>query len=1127
NDLPQILSISSPTVTEGEAAKFTVTLTNPSTTATSVSMSLASGSADKNVDFTGTTVMVNGKLTPVNADGSFVVTVPANSVSFDITINTLDNKDANNNSIVEGKEDFTLSGKTDNQTDPVVGKGTILDNDDLLVKNNAAKIGDAEIDANNPEATGKLQLNVKDASEFDAKFVNIDDLPVITSGGEKVEWSVSSDGKTLTATTEGGAPVLEVVLTNGTKSTNGTSDSEKPTFTVNQMLPIDHAEPQNPNSADENTLLINPEVEFTGSGSTAGVVDKGTINISVKDDIPTASKVEHNVTVTSSQTDTNIQFILDKSGSMDTEMDDGQTRLEAMQKAVEALIEQYDVYGNVKVQIIVFDKHDDVLDAQGTVWMDPAAALALLESISEGGKTDFSGALEEAMSKGDEASWDADGKLSSGKNVSYFFSDGNPNENSSNFADKVEEWKQHLTSKNINAITVNINKNGSTTTELDDIAFDGTSNTDTTANNLSDMVDGIPVVPAYSVSDIEGDLFATNSGNKYGADEGKALVIAFTGGTYTFDLTDPSKSSGTGLDGQNVKLVDGKLHITNSFGDKLIISSDGKYTFVAGELGAQSRVFAVDFTLVDKDGDSALSQLQINVPSMPRISINDSNGDAIGDTSVVEGSQESGANTVSLTLSGDRVNKFTVGDEAFDIPRNVDELVGSTWIDSDSGLAFKISAASENLNGVISIELTFKSKSAVQHNKSDNDVIVIPVSVTSGSGKNEITSTDALFVNVEDTAPRAVDDTRTIDEDSAVTGNVIVGSNQGTGQDHIGSDDTSITRIRAYVQKGNSSNFGWKWIDVPDDGSDLTIQSKYGTLVIDKFGDFTFTPNERANSLNDGEIKSPEFTYELEDADGDTSSATLTIDIIGETDRTSVKGYDADDNITVRDEWEDILATLGGYDGVHYTEQALADNGWNFQTDRAPGDTANADADYDPLTGAILDGGAGNDQITGGNGSDILIGGSNGHGSSGATGRYDGDELTGDKGDDIFLWRKSDISNSGAVSGNDAVSDLVTDFRTTTGEKDILDISDLLSKDSVIQITSENSGNDTVIAIDTNGDGTFDQEIILQSSSFNDMDDIIKNGMFDDKTTALINSSDTAINGEGTTTIVIDLDLNP
>ncbi|WP_308683791.1 Calx-beta domain-containing protein, partial [Vibrio jasicida] len=126
DDRPVVASISNATVNEGDPATLDVTLSNPSTTDTVVSMTLADGTADGGVDYTETSVTItyadnSTQVVAVNPDGTFDVTVPANDTTYSVTVNTT------NDDVFEGPEIFTLSGSTSTQNTPAQGTGTIVD----------------------------------------------------------------------------------------------------------------------------------------------------------------------------------------------------------------------------------------------------------------------------------------------------------------------------------------------------------------------------------------------------------------------------------------------------------------------------------------------------------------------------------------------------------------------------------------------------------------------------------------------------------------------------------------------------------------------------------------------------------------------------------------------------------------------------------------------------------------------------------------------------------------------------------------------------------------------------------------------------------------------------------------
>ncbi|MGR5437789.1 Calx-beta domain-containing protein, partial [Vibrio owensii] len=126
DDRPTVASITDTTVNEGDEATLDVTLSNPSTTDTTVIMNLADGTAEGGIDYTNTSVTItfeddSTQVIAVNPDGSFEVSVPANDTSYSVTINTTDDD------IFEGAETFELSGSTLNQNTEQSGAVTILD----------------------------------------------------------------------------------------------------------------------------------------------------------------------------------------------------------------------------------------------------------------------------------------------------------------------------------------------------------------------------------------------------------------------------------------------------------------------------------------------------------------------------------------------------------------------------------------------------------------------------------------------------------------------------------------------------------------------------------------------------------------------------------------------------------------------------------------------------------------------------------------------------------------------------------------------------------------------------------------------------------------------------------------
>jgi Ca2+-binding RTX toxin-like protein len=118
----------------------------------------------------------------------------------------------------------------------------------------------------------------------------------------------------------------------------------------------------------------------------------------------------------------------------------------------------------------------------------------------------------------------------------------------------------------------------------------------------------------------------------------------------------------------------------------------------------------------------------------------------------------------------------------------------------------------------------------------------------------------------------------------------------------------------------------------------------------------------------------------------------------------------------------------------------------------------------------VITGGAGNDRLLGGTGNDTISGGA---GNDVIVGGQGNDNLTGGAGNDVFRWELND----GGTKGSPTV-DTITDFSSTAGNTDVLDLRDLLQGANHDGSTPGNLanflhfdkvGSDTYIHISTTG----------------------------------------------------------
>jgi surface adhesion protein len=199
-------------------------------------------------------------------------------------------------------------------------------------------------------------------------------------------------------------------------------------------------------------------------------------------------------------------------------------------------------------------------------------------------------------------------------------------------------------------------------------------------------------------------------------------------------------------------------------------------------------------------------------------------------------------------------------------------------------------------------------------------------------------------------------------------------------------------------------------------------------------------------------------TYTMQDGDGSTSSATLTL--------------------------------TPGTSSSFTTSLPQGTTGDDYLNGSPAADTLAGNDGNDILVGA-----AGNDTLGGGNGIDLLRGGSGadtlagGAGNDIVVGGAGNDTLSGGTGADVFQWTLADRGSAGSPA-----VDTITDFNTATPSAggDVIDLRDLLSGENSGNLANfihfSTNGTSTTIQVSSSGafDGSnygaaTDQTIVLQN----------------------------------------------
>jgi uncharacterized protein YegL len=113
------------------------------------------------------------------------------------------------------------------------------------------------------------------------------------------------------------------------------------------------------------------------------------------------------------------------------------------------------------------------------VWVDVATAKTILAGLAHGG-TNYDAAVTLM-----QTAFNTSGKLTGAQNVGYFFSDGKPNEGDIGTADEAA-LKNFLDANNIKNYAIGLGS-GVSNANLDPLAYDGISHTNTNAVVVTDL----------------------------------------------------------------------------------------------------------------------------------------------------------------------------------------------------------------------------------------------------------------------------------------------------------------------------------------------------------------------------------------------------------------------------------------------------------------------------------------------------------------------------------------------------------------------------------------------------------------------------------------------------------------
>ncbi|WP_241630291.1 beta strand repeat-containing protein, partial [Rosenbergiella nectarea] len=407
----------------------------------------------------------------------------------------------------------------------------------------------------------------------------------------------------------------------------------------------------------------------------------------------------------------------------------------------------------------------------------------------------------------------------------------------------------------------------------------------------------------------------------------------------------------------------GTTTITGEYG-VLTISADGSYTYQpSSDTSNIGKIDVFTYTITDASGQTATANLTLTIEGTHSTAVADSV--SISDTTVLatgtsltyttntlvsalaiskNGSVTKTAtesftvasgttlNDASLVLKFTAANSDTLNNSTTTVSGTLTILNVTTGVSESTTLSASLALASltpYNSTQTISLsslglsELTEGNYSVSFSYSASNAPLTI-----FGSGGTALTVTSSL-------SGTSIDTTHHYTESETASGNILNGTDSDSVADTFGSqyqsftitgNNASGTSVSYTVSGGDKSITDSSGSSVS--GDTVTLYGKYGTLVLSNDGSYTYTLKA---GIDTSTITAKEmFSYSLNDSDGTSSTAKLTIDL-----HPVITGSANADTISST-AYDDTFTTGSGADTVVYkllADDSTGGNGSDTWTD--------------------------------------------------------------------------------------------------------------------------------------------------------------------------------------------------
>ncbi|GAB6051584.1 hypothetical protein JCM17960_04040 [Magnetospira thiophila] len=350
----------------------------------------------------------------------------------------------------------------------------------------------------------------------------------------------------------------------------------------------------------------------------------------------------------------------------------------------------------------------------------------------------------------------------------------------------------------------------------------------------------------------------------------------------------------TGPDGEQLTADAGSTVITEN-GGNLTVNEDGTWTYEppadADHTASDSLSEGFTYTVQDNDGDITEATQEINLVDTAPTAVDDATqtleegGNTISGNILdndVNGGDGISVMAIAYTDENGELQSAQVGDNGV----TVDTQYGELTVNADGSWSYESDAAETHDGGEpLSDGFTY--------------------TVTDGDGD---TATATQGIEITDTGPTAVADTDSVIEGQSVSGTVL----GGAGDDTFGADGAAANPVTAGTFTGD-----------------------YGTLELNADGSYTYTANDGLD--HSGGDLTDTFTYEITDADGTTSSSTLTLTVGDE----GITANAADATVDETGGLDSVTGDLGivaGTDGIASIELSADGATWDADSNTLTAD---------------------------------------------------------------------------------------------------------------------------------------------------------------------------------------------